>query len=58
MTDLRGRWHHCVSEFDNIHDLNKWLREWSMYEQDGSVEIKKIYRSADKAYFVWWLSDK
>jgi hypothetical protein len=39
-----------VAEFNDVAMLNEWL---SGAEKRGNI-IKKIFRSPDKVYFVWY----
>lgn len=41
-----------VKEFYDIAELNAWLKE-----HDTDYEFKKIYRSTDQLYFVWYSFD-
>lgn len=46
-----------VKEFTTTEELNFWLGSGitSMEAEGRKIEIKKIFRSADKVYFVWWV---
>lgn len=50
-------WKHEVQEFDSIDELQRFLyNELNPLVKKNEAEVKKIFRSPDKVYFVWWIS--